>query len=129
MPLQVTAIMLGVADLARSKKFYAEGLGCKIDKDYPGFVYLDLGDGSSSMALYEWSAAAQDAGVSPEGSGFRGVSFHYIVDSTEAVDEIMASAVAAGGAIVKEAAPSQWAGYYGYFSDPDGHLWKAATSA
>jgi len=129
MALQVTAIMLGVADLARSKKFYAEGLGCKIDKDYPGFVYLDLGDGSSSLALYEWSAAAQDAGVSPEGSGFRGVSFHYIVDSTEAVDEIMASAVAAGGAIVKEAAPSQWAGYYGYFSDPDGHLWKAATSA
>ena len=129
MPLQVTAIMLGVADLARSKKFYAEGLGCKIDKDYPGFVSLDLGDGSSSLALYEWSAAARDAGVSPEGSGFRGVSFHYIVDSTEAVDEIMASAVAAGGAIVKEAAPSQWAGYYGYFSDPDGHLWKAATSA
>ena len=129
MPLQVTAIMLGVEDLARSKKFYAEGLGCKIDKDYPGFVYLDLGDGSSSLALYEWSAAAQDAGVSPEGSGFRGVSFHYIVDSTEAVDEIMASAAAAGGAIVKEAAPSQWAGYYGYFSDPDGHLWKAATSA
>ena len=129
MPLQVTAIMLGVADLARSKKFYAEGLGCKIDKDYPGFVYLDLGDGSSSLALYEWSAAARDAGVSPEGSGFRGVSFHYIVDSTEAVDEIMASAAAAGGAIVKEAARSQWAGYYGYFSDPDGHLWKAATSA
>ena len=129
MPLQVTAIMLGVADLARSKKFYAEGLGCKIDKDYPGFVYLDLGDGSSSLALHEWSAAARDAGVSPEGSGVRGVSFHYIVDSTEAVDEIMASAVAAGGAIVKEAAPSQWAGYYGYFSDPDGHLWKAATSA
>ena len=129
MPLQVTAIMLGVADLARSKKFYAEGLGCKIDKDYPGFVSLDLGDGSSSLALYEWSAAARDAGVSPEGSGFRGVSIHYIVDSTEAVDEIMASAVAAGGAIVKEAAPSQWAGYYGYFSDPDGHLWKAAPSA
>ena len=26
MPLQVTTIMLGVEDLARSKKFYAEGL-------------------------------------------------------------------------------------------------------
>jgi uncharacterized protein len=129
MPLQVTAIMVGVQDLARSKKFYAEGLGCKIDKDYPGFVSLDLGSGSSSLALYEWSAAAQDAGVSPEGSGFRGVSFHYIVDSIEAVDEILASAAAAGGAIVKEAAGSQWGGYFGYFSDPDGHLWKAATSA
>ena len=129
MPLQVTAIMVGVQDLARSKKFYAEGLGCKIDKDYPGFVSLDLGDGSSSLALYEWSAAAQDAGVSPEGSGFRGVSFHYFVDSIVAVDLILASAAAAGGAIVKEAAGSQWGGYFGYFSDPDGHLWKAATSA
>ena len=129
MPLQVTAIMLGVEDLARSKKFYAEGLGCAIGQDYPGFVSLHLGSGSSSLALYERGAAAADAGVSPEGSGFRGVSFHYIVDSREAVGEIMASAVAAGGAIVKEAEGAQWGGYSGYFSDPDGHLWKAATSA
>jgi len=129
MPLQVTAIMLGVEDLARSKKFYAEGLGCTVDKDYPGFVSLGLGSGSSSLALYERGAAAADAGVSPEGSGFRGVSFHYIVDSADAVDEIMASAAAAGGPIVKEAAGSQWGGYFGYFSDPDGYLWKAATSA
>jgi len=129
MPLQVTAIMLGVEDLARSKKFYAEGLGCAIGQDYPGFVSVDLGGGSSSLALYERGAAAADAGVSPEGSGFRGVSFHCIVDSTEAVDEIMARAAAAGGAVVKEAAAAQWGGYFGYFSDPDGHLWKAATSA
>src|SRR5215467_1866765 len=111
MPLQVTAIMLGVEDLDRAKKFYAEGLGCTIDQDYPGFVRLGLGSGSSSLALYERGAAAADAGVSAEGSGFRGVSFHYIVDSREAVDEVMASA-AAGGAIVKEAADSQWGGYF-----------------
>ena len=128
MPLQVTAIMLGVEDLSRSKKFYADGLGCAIDKDYPGFVSLDLSAGSS-LALYERSAAAADAGVSPEGSGFSGVSFHYIMDSREAVDEVLAQAVAAGGAVVKEAAGAQWGGYFGYFSDPDGHLWKAATSA
>ena len=129
MPLQVTTIMLGVEDLDRSKKFYAEGLGCKIDKDYPGFVNIDLGGASSSLALYERGAAAQDAGVSPEGSGFRGVSFHCIVDSREAVDEIMDKAVAAGGAVVKAAEGAQWGGYAGYFSDPDGYLWKTATSA
>jgi predicted lactoylglutathione lyase len=127
MPLQVTAIMLGVEDLSRSKKFYAEGLGCAIDKDFPGFVSFDLGNGSA-LALYEWNAAAANAGVSPEGSGFRGVSFHYIVDSREAVDDVMAKAVAAGGAVVKEAADVQWGGYSGYFSDPDSHLWKAAAS-
>ena len=47
-----------------------------------------MGDGSSSLALYEWEAAAQDAGVSPEGSGFRGVSFHFIVQSREAVETL-----------------------------------------
>jgi uncharacterized protein len=129
MAVQVTAIMIGVQDLARSKKFYGEGLGCTIDKDYPNFVSFDLGDGSSSLALYEWGAAAQDAGVSPEGSGFQGVSFHYIVSSSEAVDEVIANAVAAGGAVVKEAAAAQWGGYFGYFSDPDGHLWKVASGS
>jgi uncharacterized protein len=125
-PLQVTAIMIGVEDLARSKKFYGEGLGCTIAQDYPSFVSFDLGEGSSSLALYEREAAAQDAGVSSEGSGFRGVSFHYIVPSNEAVDEVMANAVAAGGVVVKEAAGAQW-GYFGYFSDPDGYLWKVAA--
>ena len=44
MPVQVTAIMIGVDDLARSKKFYGE-LGCAIDQDHPHFVSFDLGDG------------------------------------------------------------------------------------
>jgi uncharacterized protein len=129
MPLQVTAIMLGVEDLARSKKFYGEGLGCPIAQDYPNFVSFDLGDGSSSLALYQREAAAQEAGVSSEGSGFRSVSFHYIVPSSEAVDEVMANATAAGGEVVKEAAGAQWGGYFGYFSDPDGHLWKVASAS
>ena len=128
MPLQVTAIMIGVSDLDRAKKFYGEGLGGTIAQDYPGFVSLSLGDGSSSLALYEWDAAAADAGVSPEGSGFRGVSFHYVAPSRDVVDEIMGSAVAAGGSVVKEAAAAQWGGYAGYFSDPDGHLWKVAAN-
>jgi catechol 2,3-dioxygenase-like lactoylglutathione lyase family enzyme len=127
--LQVSTIMLGVQDVARAKKFYAEGLGCEIEQDYPGFVKCSLGEGSSSLALYEWEAAAQDAGVSPEGSGFRGSSFHFITDSRDTVDEVMRTAVAAGGTVVKEAAATDWGGYFGYFSDPDGYLWKVATTA
>jgi len=129
MGLQVTTIMLGVEDVARSKAFFAEGLGCPIEQDHPGFVKLGLGEGSSSLALYPREAAAQDAGVSPEGSGFPGISFHYIVDSREEVDATIAAAVAAGGTIAKAAEGAQWGGYSGYFSDPDGYLWKVATSA
>jgi len=126
MPLQVNAIMLGVKDLDRAKKFYAE-LGCAMDKDTPHFALFSLGEGSPQLALYEWEAAAQDAGVSPDGSGFRGVSFHFNPDSREAVDETIRNAVAAGGSVVKEAAAARWGGYYGYFSDPDGYLWKVTT--
>ena len=129
MSLPVSAIMLGVKDLDRAKKFYAEGLGFKIDKDTPHFVSFSLGEGSPQLALYEWEAAAQDAGVPAEGSGFRGASFHLNPDSRDVVDETIRDAAAAGGSVVKEAAAAQWGGYYGYFSDPDGYLWKVTTYA
>ena len=127
MPLQMTSIIIGVEDLARSRKFYGDGLGCTIAQDHPNFVSFNLGDGSSSLALYQWEAAAEDAGVASEGIGFRGVSFHHIVPSREAVDELIGRAAAAGGSVVKEAAAAPWGGYFGYFSDPDGHLWKVAS--
>jgi catechol 2,3-dioxygenase-like lactoylglutathione lyase family enzyme len=129
MSLQVSAIMLGVKNVDRAKRFYAEGLGCEIDQDFPGFVRCSLGAGSSDLALYEWETAAQDAGVSAEGSGFRGVSFHFITESRDTVDEVMQTAEAAGATVVKEPAAAQWGGYFGYFSDPDGYLWKVATDA
>ncbi|MFI7319826.1 VOC family protein [Streptomyces venezuelae] len=128
MSLQVSAVMLGVEDLDRAKKFYVDGLGCEVDQDYPGFVRCSLGPGSSMLALYEWEAAAQDAGVPPEGAGFRGVSLHHLTDSRNDVDRTIQAAEAAGGTVVKEAAATEWGGYFGYFSDPDGHLWKVATA-
>jgi predicted lactoylglutathione lyase len=127
MALQASTIMIGVEDLARSKRFYGD-MGATIEQDYPHFVAISLAEGSSKLALYGREAAAQDAGVSPEGSGFRGVSFHFIVSSKEEVDEVMAQAVAAGAGVVKEAADTQW-GRFGYFSDPDGYLWKVAAGA
>ena len=126
---QITAILIGVRDLKRSKQFYSEGLGCPIDKDFPAFVSFNLGDGSSALALYEWDALAGDAGVAKEGSGFRGFSLHYIVSSTKRVDEVLDQATRAGGKLVKPAQNAQWGGCFGYFSDPDGYLWKVASSA
>jgi len=29
--------------------------------------------------------------------------------------------------VMKAAATAKWGGYFGYFSDPDGYLWKVAT--
>jgi uncharacterized protein len=126
--LQVNAIMIGVDDVARSKQFYEEGMGCTVDQDHGVFVMLGLGEGSSSLAIYQREAAAADAGVPAQGTGFRGVSFHYLVDSNDVVDEVIGRAVTAGGSEVRKAAAAQWGGYFGYFADPDGYLWKVAAS-
>src|SRR5688500_10980142 len=128
MALQASTIMIGVKDVDRAKKFYAEGMGCAIKMDHPGFATLSVGE-ETSLALYEWDAVAQDAGVSPVGSGFRGVSFHFLVDSREVVDQVIRDAEAAGGTVVRAAEAAEWGGYSGYFSDPDGYLWKVATTA
>ena len=128
-PLQASVIMLGVTDVERARKFYVDGMGCETDQNFPGFVRCRMGDGSSMLALYEWEAAARDAGVPSEGSGFRGVSFHFLADTRDAVDTVMRTAQAAGGTVVKAAAAAPWGGYFGYFSDPDGYLWKVASSA
>jgi uncharacterized protein len=44
------------------------------------------------------------------------------------IQPIYHNAVAAGGGVVKEAAVAPW-GYFGYFSDPDGYLWKVASAS
>jgi predicted lactoylglutathione lyase len=64
--------------------------------------------------------------VASDGSGFRGVTLNYVVPSAKRVDEVLAEAERAGGKIVKPAQRAQW-GYFGYFSDLDGHLWKVAS--
>ncbi len=66
MSLQVSAIMLGVKDVDRAEKFYAEGPGCEIDQDFPGFVRCSLGEGCSMLALYDCEAAAKSAHVTVE---------------------------------------------------------------
>ena len=90
-------------------------------------VRTALLSGFAALALLGGTAAAQDAGVPSQGSGFRGASFHLNPDSRDLVNETIRNAVAAGGSVVKEAAATQWGGYFGYFSDPDGYLWKVVT--
>ena len=126
---QISAITLGVRDLKRATQFYSEGLGCPIEQDQGGFVSFNLGNGSSALALYTRDALAADAGVAADGSGFRGITLSYVVPTAERVDEMLAQAQRAGGTITKPAQRAQWGGYFGYFSDLDGYLWKVASAA
>jgi catechol 2,3-dioxygenase-like lactoylglutathione lyase family enzyme len=123
----VSVITLGVRDLPRARQFYAEGLGWPVDQEYPQWVTFKMGEGSSMIGLYPWEAAATDAGLPPGGDGFRGVTLNYIVRSDDRVAEVLAEAERAGAAIVKPAEAGPWGGASGFFTDPDGYLWKVAS--
>jgi catechol 2,3-dioxygenase-like lactoylglutathione lyase family enzyme len=122
-------ITLGVSDLNRAKQFYRDGLGWPIQVDQGHFVSFSPANGSSALALYSREVLADDAGVPPDGSGFRGITFSYIVRSEERVDAVLAEADRAGGEIAKPAHKARWGGYFGYFADPDGYLWKVVAGA
>jgi catechol 2,3-dioxygenase-like lactoylglutathione lyase family enzyme len=124
-----TAVTLGVEDFKTVKEFYSEGLGCPIDKSFGSFVSFNLGDGSSTLGLYKRKALARDAGVGADGNGFRGFTLSHLVGSSEQVDQMLAQAAGAGGAIAQPAQAASWGGYSGYFADPDGNLWKVAAPA
>jgi predicted enzyme related to lactoylglutathione lyase len=125
----VSVITLGVRDLGRAKQFYREGLGWPIQQEQEDWVCFSLGDGSSALALYPWDALAEDAGMAPDGNGFRGVTFAYNVRSEDRVDAVLAEAERAGGASVQPPRRTDWGGYSGYFADPEGYLWEVATGA
>jgi predicted lactoylglutathione lyase len=124
----VSAILLGVNDMERSKRFYTEGLGWKVQNDYKISVFF-IPHGGSIVGFYRRDGLADMVGASRDGNGFSGIVFTYVVRSENRVDEILDEAKKAGGTILKPAAKEKWGGYGGSFADPDGYIWNIGFSA
>jgi hypothetical protein len=120
-PAQELALTVGVADMKRAKGFYAGALGNQIKKDYSKFVSFDGGDDTPDLSMYKWDALADDAGVPPGGSGFRGFAMSHVVDSAAALEQHLDKATRAGAKILRRSERSA------YFADLDGYLWRIAA--
>ncbi|MGD9738823.1 MAG: VOC family protein [Bauldia sp.] len=123
MEQRLSLVTLGVADLGRAVRFY-EALGWRRSNADEGVAFFQ----APGMVIALWSRdqLAEDAGVSSEGSGFRGIALAHNTRDRAEVDAVLTEAAAAGAVIAKPAAATPWGGYSGYFSDPDGHLWEVA---
>jgi hypothetical protein len=124
----VNGISLAVNDIAEARRFYAEGLGWPVHFEQGDWVSFRLGNGDTIFGLLPRDQLAADAGVPAEGSGFRGFTLSYFVAGEDEVAEVLAEAERAGGTITKPAERQPWGGASGYFTDPDGYLWKVAAS-
>ncbi len=145
MESRISIITLGVADMARSIRFYRDGLGLptSVTEDDAAIVFFKTS--GTCLALYPNDKLAEDiygsaGGValpkSPDPKGganspseppsISGITLAHNTRSKEEVDQVLKLAERAGGKIVKPAQDAFWGGYSGYFSDPDGHLWEVA---
>jgi catechol 2,3-dioxygenase-like lactoylglutathione lyase family enzyme len=124
MKQHIHIITLGVKDLETSKKFYAETLGWKISRPQEGIVFFQAG--GVILALYPRDLLAEDAVVSPQGSGFSGMTLAYNAGSEAEVDEIIKDLKSKGVKIIKEPQKVFWGGYSSYFADPDDFRWEVA---
>ena len=122
MDQRISLITLGVADAARSRRFY-EALGWSGESPDGDVVFFQTP--GMIVALWGRDKLAEDSAASDTG-GWGGVTLAHIVASPAEVDAVLAEAEAAGATIGRLGATTFWGGYSGVFIDPDGHPWEVA---
>jgi hypothetical protein len=124
---RLTVVTLGVSDIARARRFYADGLGWKPSSASSEHVVFFSLNGIV-LSLFGRTELAADAHIDPGSAPavFGGITLAHNVGSKAEVDAALDQAVAAGATLLKAAADTFWGGYSGYFTDPDGHPWEVA---
>ena len=121
-------ITLGVRDLDRQRRFYA-------DLDWPlvfqsdDFVAFELR--GAVLTLFPLEKLGADSGAAPD-SGRGGIRFSIIitVDTPEDVDRLVERAVHAGARITKAPVDAEFfEGRDAYFADPEDNFWEVAWAA
>lgn len=113
-------IVLIVADLDRSVRFYADVLGLPLG--HRSGPYAQFSTGPTRVSLYERDAMATTLGVDelhPPRADAPGFELGFkVVD----VDSAYADLVAAGAGAVTPPRDRPWGQRTAYVADPDGHL-------
>lgn len=123
---RVTLITLGVQDLDRSRRFYADWGWQAHPASQPGLVLFQMT--GAALALFQRGELAHDQGRLEAELGTGAMTLaQNCADDAEA-DAVFAAALAAGARAIKPPEKAVWGGYSGYFADPDGHVWEIACN-
>jgi len=123
MQQQISVITLGVADLARSRRFYADGFGWKPVFENPEIAFYQM----NGFVLGTWLEAAladdmQRAKLTRPGA----FALAHNVANRDAVKQVIEVLSHHGGRILREADAPPHGGFRGYVADPDDHAWEIA---
>jgi hypothetical protein len=118
---RISLITVGVADVARSRRFY-ERMGFRA-ASFGGDDVAFFQAGCMALAVWGRDDLAKDSGA-PHAVG--AIALAQNVRTKEEVDSVLAAAEAAGASVTKPAPDTFYGGYAGCFADPDGHRWEIA---
>lgn len=122
-PQRVTLITLGVADLARSRAFYA-ALGWQPAQEQEEVCFYQIH--GAVLGLFGRAALAEDQGRPGAELGTGAMTLAQNFGSVAEVDGAWDAAMSAGATALKKPEKVFWGGYSGYYADPDGHVWELA---
>lgn len=125
-PQRITLITLGVADMARSRAFYA-ALGWQMHPDSTASMTVYQANGFA-LGLFGLADLAKDQGRTGAALGTGAVTLAQNFASEAEVDAAYSRALEAGGTGLKAPEKVFWGGYSSYFADPDGHVWELAMN-
>jgi catechol 2,3-dioxygenase-like lactoylglutathione lyase family enzyme len=125
MEQRLSLVTLAVRDLARATAFY-QRLGWRRSvRAAQGVAFFQCG--GMALSLYPAADQARDLGLPAEAlAPPAGVVLAHNVRHREEVALVLAEAEAAGAEILRPAGEAAWGGWYGFFRDPEGHLWEVA---
>lgn len=123
MQQQLSVITLGIADLARSKRFYVDGFGWTPVFSSDEIVFYQM----NGFVLGTWFKDAleqdmrQPANLAPGAYALA----HNVQDPLQ-VTQLLTRLVEHGGRLLRAADQPPHGGLRGYVADPDGHPWEIA---
>jgi hypothetical protein len=123
---RLSFVTLVVRDLARSRRFYVEGLGWPVEFEAAGEVVMIRVGEKVVLSLWSEEAAVPELGPVGRADGAPPFTLAHNVASPTDVDRVIGEAVAAGATVVAAPTARDWGGYSGYFADPDGFRWEVA---
>ena len=125
MEQRISFITLAVEDVARSRKFYVDGLGWKPMFENDEVIMLPAGE-HLMLSLWSIESFTAEIGTAPA-RGVAPITIAHNCATEKEVDNVLALATSIG-ADVSPAIRREWGGYSGYFSDPDGFRWEIAVN-